>query len=68
MGVSLAVHSAIAANARAKVGHAASAVRVHVRVVAPWYIAMDDGHGAGTRASLETPPRMTSSVAHSKRG
>ncbi len=42
MGLSLAVQSMLGANARAKVGDAASAVRAHVRVVAPWYIAMDD--------------------------
>ena len=34
MGLSLAVQSMLGANARAKVGDAASAVRAHVRVVA----------------------------------
>ena len=44
MGLSLAVQSMLGANARAKVGDAASAVRAHVRVVAPWYIATNDVH------------------------
>ncbi len=42
MGLSLAVQSMLGAHARAKVGDAASAVRAHVRVVAPWYIAAND--------------------------
>ncbi len=47
MGASLAVQSTLGAHARAKVGHAASAASVHLREVAPWYIAMSDGGGAG---------------------
>ncbi len=43
MGASLAVQSMLGAHARTKVGPAASAVRVHGRAVAPWYIAMNDG-------------------------
>jgi hypothetical protein len=39
LGASLAVQSMIGAHAKAKVGPAASAVRVHVHEVAPWYIA-----------------------------
>jgi hypothetical protein len=42
LGTSLAVQSILAAHARAKVGDAASAVGIHVRVVAPWYIAAND--------------------------
>ncbi len=49
LGTSLAIHSMVAAHARANVVHAASAVRVHVKVVAPWYIAANDGSGAVTR-------------------
>ena len=41
MGMSLAVQSTLAARAKAKVGNAASGVRTHARVVAPWYIAMN---------------------------
>ena len=55
MGVSLAVQSALGAHARAKGGSAASAVRVHVREVAPWYIAANDrpcdGRIAGSRGN-----------------
>ena len=42
LGASLAVQSMLGAHARAKVGPAASAVRVQVHEVAPWYIAMND--------------------------
>jgi len=49
MGLALAIQSALGAHARAKVGHAASAGRVHVS--APWYIAMNAGHSAGTRGT-----------------
>jgi hypothetical protein len=42
MGASLAVQSMLLAHAKAKLGPAASAVRVHVHEVAPWYIAMND--------------------------
>jgi len=51
MGMSLAMQAALGAHARAKVAHAASAVRAHVRVVAPWYIAMNDGRSARQLAS-----------------
>ncbi len=44
LGVSLAVQSILGAHARAKVGQAASAARVHGRVVAPWYVAESDWH------------------------
>ncbi len=44
MGASLAVQSMLGAHARAKVGQAASAVRVHGRVVAPWYVAVSDSN------------------------
>ena len=47
LGVSLAVQSILGAHARAKVGQAASAARVHGRVVAPWYLAMSGRHGVG---------------------
>jgi len=49
MGVALATQSLLGAHARAKVGHTAGAVRVHES--APWYIAMNAGHSAGTRAT-----------------
>ena len=42
LGASLAVQSMLGAHARANVGDAAGAVRSHARVVAPWYIAIDD--------------------------
>jgi hypothetical protein len=46
LGASLAVQSMLGAHARAKVGPAASAARVHAHEVAPWYIAMNDvAHG-----------------------
>ncbi len=48
MGVALATQSALGAHTRAKVGHAAGAVRVHES--APWYIAMNVGHRAGHSA------------------
>ena len=41
VGASLAVQSMLGAHARAKLGPAATAVRVHVHEVAPWYIAMN---------------------------
>jgi len=43
MGLSMAVQSALNARARAKAGNAPRAVGIHVRVVAPWYIARDVG-------------------------
>ncbi len=46
LGASLAVHSAVGAHARAKVGHAATAVRVQVKEIAPWYVANDVVPGA----------------------
>ena len=55
MGLSLAVQSMLGAHARAKVGQAASAVRVHVRVIAPWYIAMNGGRGARQLANASGP-------------
>ncbi len=42
MGLSMAVQSALSAHARAKVGHAVKAVGVHAKVIAPWYIALDN--------------------------
>jgi hypothetical protein len=51
MGASLAIQSMLGAHARAKVGQAASAVRVHVREVAPWYIAENNRHITGQLAS-----------------
>jgi hypothetical protein len=42
LGASLAVQSMLAAQAAAKLGRVPSAVGVHVRVVAPWYIAASD--------------------------
>ncbi len=53
LGVSLAVRSALGANATAKVGHAGRAVRVHEP--APWYVAMIEGHKAGTRGIFAAP-------------
>jgi hypothetical protein len=52
MGMSLAVQAALGAHAKTKVGNAASAVRAHVRVVAPWYIATNDGHRTWHRAAM----------------
>jgi hypothetical protein len=56
LGVSLAVQSILGAHARAKVGQAASAVRVHGRVVAPWYVAVSDcrcdGRIVGARGAV----------------
>ena len=54
LGVSLAVRSALGTNATAKVGHAGSAVPVHEP--APWYLAMKEGHRAGTRGNFAAPP------------
>jgi hypothetical protein len=53
LGASLAIQSMMGAHARAKVGQAASAVRVHGRVVAPWYVAGNDARsdGRATRAA-----------------
>ena len=42
LGTSLAVQSMLGAHARAKLGPAASAVRVHIHEVAPWYVARND--------------------------
>lgn len=42
LGTSLAVHSAVSAHARAKALHAATAVRAHVKEIAPWYLALND--------------------------
>ena len=42
LGASLAVQSMLSTYARAKAGPAATAARVHVHEVAPWYIAMND--------------------------
>jgi hypothetical protein len=39
LGLSMAIQSLVGAHSRAKAGHAANAVRVHVKEVAPWYIA-----------------------------
>ena len=53
LGTSLAVQSILAAHASAKLGRAANGVGIHVRVVAPWYIASNDRrcdeHPAGVR-------------------
>jgi hypothetical protein len=51
LGASLAVQSMLGAHARAKVGDAAGAVRSHARVVAPWYIAMND-RNSGRRFAI----------------
>jgi hypothetical protein len=56
MGMSLALQATLAARARAKVGNAASAVRAHARVVAPWYIAMKDRDSARQLASTRGNP------------
>jgi hypothetical protein len=56
MGMSLAIQATLAARTRAKVGNAASAVRTHARVVAPWYIAIDDRNGAGQLTSARGNP------------
>ena len=52
-GLSMAIQSAVGAHARAKAGHAANAVRVHVKEVAPWYIAQRScGNVAGRRRDI----------------
>ena len=55
MGLSLAVQSMLGAHARAKVGQAASAVRVHGRAIAPWYIAINGGRSAGSARECARP-------------
>jgi hypothetical protein len=42
LGTSLAVQSILAGHATARLGRAANGVGIHVRVVAPWYIAASD--------------------------
>ena len=57
LGTSLAIQSMIVAHS--KVVHAVSAVRVHVKVVAPWYVAANDGSAAAvreTRLKCGKPP------------
>jgi len=54
MGVSLAVHSALGAHARAKAGHAARPARVHEP--APWFVALNESHGGWMRGNLAAPP------------
>jgi hypothetical protein len=54
LGTSLAIQSMVVAHAKANVVHPASAVHEHVRVVAPWYIAANDGSTAVVRD--ETQP------------
>jgi hypothetical protein len=56
MGMSLAIQATLAARAKAKVGNAASGVRTHARVVAPWYIAMNDRNGARQLSSNRGNP------------
>jgi len=55
-GLTMAIQSTVAAHARAKAGHAANAIRVHVKEVAPWYIAHNDrrsyGNVAGSRRDI----------------
>jgi hypothetical protein len=46
-GTALAIQSIVGAHTRARSNDAASGVHVHVRVVAPWYIAANNTvHGA----------------------
>jgi hypothetical protein len=54
MGASLAVHSALGAQARAKIGDTVKAVGVHARVVAPWYIAANYGRSARRHRGAST--------------
>jgi hypothetical protein len=49
LGTSLAIQSMVVAHAKAKVVHRADAVHEHVRVVAPWYVATNDGSAATVR-------------------
>ena len=52
-GLTMAIQSTVAAHARAKAGHAANAIRVHVKEVAPWYIAQRScGNVAGRRRDI----------------
>lgn len=55
-GLSMAIQSLVGAHARAKAGHAANAIRVHVKEVAPWYIADNAGRSyenvAGRRRGI----------------
>jgi hypothetical protein len=50
LGLSLAIQSMVVAHS--KVVHPPSAVRVHVKVVAPWYIAASDSGSALVQAEL----------------
>jgi hypothetical protein len=60
LGASLAIQSMLGAHARAKVGDAASAVRSHARVVAPWYVAERDRRCDGRSASRCDAARLSS--------
>jgi len=52
-GLTMAIQSAVNAHARAKIGHAANAIRAHVKEVAPWYIAQRScGNVAGRRRGI----------------
>ena len=55
LGASLAVQSMLSVHTKAKVGTAATAVRVHVHEVAPWYIAMND---VAAWRDASRPPRL----------
>jgi hypothetical protein len=56
-GLSMAIQSAVGAHARAKAGHAANAVHVQVKEVAPWYIAQRScGNVEGRRRDIAATP------------
>jgi hypothetical protein len=64
MGAALAINSSVGAHSRAKVSRAASAVRVHVHAVAPWYIALNKGGRraggfAGARGALAAAQNLS---------
>jgi hypothetical protein len=51
MGAALAMQAALDAHAAAKIGLGTKAVRIQLPAIAPCYIAISDGPGAGRRAS-----------------
>ncbi len=63
MGVALAVQSVLGAHARAKAGHAVRAGSVQES--APWYIAMNAGHSAGTRGNRARRLREADAIGSS---
>jgi hypothetical protein len=59
LGASLAVQSMLGAHAAAKLARSANGVGVHVRVVAPWYIAANSRRCNGSIRSTRYPAAVT---------